>query len=583
MANQSGTLTSSQGSAIIGTSPNDTITFTPSAGTYTVEYPLGTTAISASTGVQSLAVSGGQLRLTCATGSVAWSVADGNDGTPLSQTELSSVRSLVSGAGISPSRIAYIGDSQSGAGAGANTVTAATYDPSTGVLTCTKAAHGLINATVLKLTCRAAPQWNIYDAACTFVSSSVFTLQLPIGLSGQPTASDIRWTKSGTSNKPSYQGDIRSLTGGRVRSVRNAGVTGETWGQIRARIATEIAPVMVGGGVVVIQGGHNDCLTGPVPVATSIADMQGAVSDLRALGLRVILVNCTPLGGGYATTAARVHLLEQNRAMAALAQPGVVAVIDAAGAAQDPTSLFNSAVGYVSADNLHWSGKLSRAIAVLIANVLNSWFPVTQRLPVSHLDCYDASNNPNSSNRMQNGLCLTTTGGVVNNSITGTAAAQFQVATDQGSGASFTASVQAASWGVGNSQKLAWSSLTFANNLARIYCNSQHARFAPGQKVRLAMRVKTTGLGGGSLINYIAAHFYCTVDGVQLTVAAFNESNLVPAYNDQQDWDGLMESDILYIPAGTALTSLYWQVGAYLNGVCAGSIEIGQVDLIRVA
>ena len=98
MANQSGTLTSSQGSAIIGTSPNDTITFTPT-GTYTVEYPLGTTAIIASTGVQSLAVSGGQLRLTCATGSVAWSVADGNDGTPLSQTELSSVRSLVSGAG----------------------------------------------------------------------------------------------------------------------------------------------------------------------------------------------------------------------------------------------------------------------------------------------------------------------------------------------------------------------------------------------------------------------------------------------------------------------------------------------------
>lgn len=99
MANQSGTLTSSQGSAIIGTTPNDTITFTPSSGTYTVEYPLGTTAISASTGAQSLSVSGGQLRLTCATGSVAWSVADGNDGTPLSQTELSSVRSLVSVAG----------------------------------------------------------------------------------------------------------------------------------------------------------------------------------------------------------------------------------------------------------------------------------------------------------------------------------------------------------------------------------------------------------------------------------------------------------------------------------------------------
>ena len=98
MANQSGTLTSSQGSAFIGTTPNDTITFTPSAGTYTVEYPLGTVAISASTSTQSLPVSGGQVRVTCASGSVAWAVSDGNDGTPLSQTELLSVRSSVSGA-----------------------------------------------------------------------------------------------------------------------------------------------------------------------------------------------------------------------------------------------------------------------------------------------------------------------------------------------------------------------------------------------------------------------------------------------------------------------------------------------------
>ena len=115
MPNQSGTLTSSQGSTFIGTTPNDTITFTPT-GTYTVEYPLGTVAISASTSTQSLPVSGGQVRVTCASGSVAWAVSDGNDGTPLSQTELLSVRSLVSGArgptivlaGDSLSKNAYI-------------------------------------------------------------------------------------------------------------------------------------------------------------------------------------------------------------------------------------------------------------------------------------------------------------------------------------------------------------------------------------------------------------------------------------------------------------------------------------------
>ena len=136
MANQSGTLTSSQGSAFIGTTANDTITFTPT-GTYTVEYPLGTVAISASTSTQSLSVSGGQVRVTCATGSVSWSVADGNDGTPLSQTELSSVRSLVSGDwnGNAGYRTVCFGDSMTETEYGMDVASSASYDAATGVLT----------------------------------------------------------------------------------------------------------------------------------------------------------------------------------------------------------------------------------------------------------------------------------------------------------------------------------------------------------------------------------------------------------------------------------------------------------------
>ena len=98
MENQSGTLTSSQGSAFIGTTPNDTITFTPT-GTYTVEYPLGTVAISASTGAQSLSVSGGQLRLTCATGSVTWALSESADEPFLTSTQVLGAQSLVAGVG----------------------------------------------------------------------------------------------------------------------------------------------------------------------------------------------------------------------------------------------------------------------------------------------------------------------------------------------------------------------------------------------------------------------------------------------------------------------------------------------------
>ena len=55
------------------------MTFTPSTGTYSVEYPLGTVVISGSAIPQSLPLQGGQLRISCASGSVSYGVSDGID------------------------------------------------------------------------------------------------------------------------------------------------------------------------------------------------------------------------------------------------------------------------------------------------------------------------------------------------------------------------------------------------------------------------------------------------------------------------------------------------------------------------
>lgn len=92
MPNQTGTVTSSMGAVVLGSSPNDSITFTPSSGTYTVEYPYGTIAINAATTTQTLTLSGGQLRITCASGSVAYALADAPDGPPLSAVQLNAVQ-----------------------------------------------------------------------------------------------------------------------------------------------------------------------------------------------------------------------------------------------------------------------------------------------------------------------------------------------------------------------------------------------------------------------------------------------------------------------------------------------------------
>lgn len=83
MPSYTGTVTSSQGTRTLDVTPNDVITFTPTSGTYTVEYPIGTVAISGASTAQSITstTSATQMRVTCLTGSVAYSNADGLDNT----------------------------------------------------------------------------------------------------------------------------------------------------------------------------------------------------------------------------------------------------------------------------------------------------------------------------------------------------------------------------------------------------------------------------------------------------------------------------------------------------------------------
>ena len=110
MANASGSITSAQGWVTIDCSLNDTITFTPSGGSYTVEYPARTTAIDASASTQTLSVTaGGQARVLCISGSLAWARTDNNDGGELDTTERASVRALVSRYGILTSGVDIAG------------------------------------------------------------------------------------------------------------------------------------------------------------------------------------------------------------------------------------------------------------------------------------------------------------------------------------------------------------------------------------------------------------------------------------------------------------------------------------------
>ena len=104
MPSYSGTITSSQGTRTLDVTPNDVITFTPTSGTYTVEYPIGTVAISGASTAQSITstTSATQMRVTCLTGSVAYANVDGIDNTSvLTPTAAAAASAVVSGASMS--------------------------------------------------------------------------------------------------------------------------------------------------------------------------------------------------------------------------------------------------------------------------------------------------------------------------------------------------------------------------------------------------------------------------------------------------------------------------------------------------
>jgi hypothetical protein len=101
MANQSGTITSTEGWRSIHSTPNDSITFTVVSGTFSVEYPVGTLAISGATSTQTLTLTnGGQMRVAVTAGSLTYALTDGADSYSLTQAEVAATQaSYNAGAG----------------------------------------------------------------------------------------------------------------------------------------------------------------------------------------------------------------------------------------------------------------------------------------------------------------------------------------------------------------------------------------------------------------------------------------------------------------------------------------------------
>jgi hypothetical protein len=183
------------------------------------------------------------------------------------------------------------------------------------------------------------------DAPVVGSGTNSTIVRFPFSVSGRITATVSGATYSATNDTGwwNYAEAELAALGKPVQVVRNAGDGGDSIAQVRARIATEIAPYAMPGDVVVFMAGVNgtSASDGSLDVATPAAlieQMGGAIDDLLALGVTVCvstvtqaqasgywatspataLSNTTALNGyirGRGLSDARVHVFDSHAAL----------------------------------------------------------------------------------------------------------------------------------------------------------------------------------------------------------------------------------------------------------------------------
>lgn len=219
------------------------------------------------------------------------------------------------------------------------------------------------------------------------------------------------------------------------------GVTGERTDQIRARMATQIAPLVMAKGLrfLVLEGvandlaqlGQTDANGVTITAASIIANIQGAVNDARALGLTVLLMTgfprANPTSVGFANTAMTAGqiaaLLTVNQAIRNLCatQPGAILVdvfpcfVDTSSAANMAKCLPDATL--LDAAGLHINSfEATYRVALVFLRVFR--FLVARAGWQPELSFYDGtSGDPNSLVKPMNG-----TGGALGAGMTGAAA-----------------------------------------------------------------------------------------------------------------------------------------------------------------
>lgn len=360
------------------------------------------------------------------------------------------------------------------------------------------------------------------------------------------------------------------FTSGKIRLIRNAGVSGNTSAQIRARLRTDVLPYISDGTIVIGNAGINSASAG-VTAASIIDDIEYIIGTMRGVGAKVIWSTISPYTAVAGTNNVTVEVNAWLREYCSTLPD--VYLIDLWGIMVDPTSTSGAIATNYSGDNLHPSAMCAREWASAIADVLEPMLTPIGDSICSAADC--VANNANSTQLLPNPLFSTTGGtGTIDNgtgTVSGTAGDAWTVKAESAA-ITIVASVASRSDGCGNDQILTSSGASATARSAAI-SNSVHTLLSPGDTVYGQVAVDVTGMTG---VTGMSVYLDITSNGTQYLLMAIQ--TMGTAFDNTDLTGGIFRTPEFTIPSGGAVTNAQMKIRVHHGAGGESVMKVGRAE-----
>lgn len=439
-----------------------------------------------------------------------------------------------------------------------------------GLITVNSTAHGMWKGARIRISGCTPDYFNGYFTVTDRLDADNFTCTLT-GTNGSivtASGSVIRWATLDKNNDVCIPNLANALLHQRMHWLCNYAVGGDTSAQTLAWIDK-----WAGRGtpdICLVHSGVNDVIN-DVPYATTTANYVAIWNRLISLGIRPVVMTCSPLGSAYVsyTTARGVALHNLNRFIKDYAaQNKTITVVDSCAAVIDSTSTTGNwiATPANSTDFIHPNNLGAFKIARAVADVLSGIIPPSTPLPIAFNDNYGTDS---TSFELNDNALMQGTGGTVTAPASGTAPTGYTVS--RSGTATVVASIVERADGNGNNVRIAMTPAA-SLDLGQIVRSSLSSRVSAGKTYVMSANVQGASINAS--LRYLEFRLSITMDGYSFTING-NSDGGTDGWSS--DFDMVLETAPFTIPTGSTVTSFQPSIQFVGNGAGGTmTLDIGE-------